>query len=61
MPYISVGTEKDKEIHLYYTDYGEGTPVVLIHGWPLSHRMWESQTLALVESGYRVISYDRRG
>jgi peroxiredoxin len=46
---------------LYYQDCGEGRPVVLIHGWPLSHRMWEPQITALTEAGYRVIAYDRRG
>jgi non-heme chloroperoxidase len=46
---------------LYYYEQGQGKPVVLIHGWPLSHRMWESQITALSEAGYRVIAYDRRG
>ena len=46
---------------LYYEDLGTGEPVVLIHGWPLSHRMWESQINALTAAGYRVIAYDRRG
>ena len=46
---------------LYYQDLGQGPPVVLIHGWPLSHRMWERQVDALVDAGYRVIAYDRRG
>ncbi len=36
-------------------------PVVLIHGWPLSGCSWEAQVPALVEAGYRVITYDRRG
>ena len=40
MPYVNVGTEKEMPINLYFEDYGEGKPVVLIHGWPLSHRMW---------------------
>jgi pimeloyl-ACP methyl ester carboxylesterase len=35
--------------------------VVLIHGWPLSSRSWEAQVPALVDEGYRVITYDRRG
>jgi pimeloyl-ACP methyl ester carboxylesterase len=48
-------------IELHYTDYGEGQPVVLIHGWPLSARSWEAQVPALIEAGYRVITYDRRG
>ncbi|WP_308210347.1 alpha/beta fold hydrolase [Amycolatopsis iheyensis] len=33
----------------------------MIHGWPLSGRSWESQVAALVDAGYRVITYDRRG
>jgi pimeloyl-ACP methyl ester carboxylesterase len=40
---------------------GDGRPVVLIHGWPLSHVSWSAQTDALREAGYRVVSYDRRG
>ncbi len=40
---------------------GSGRPVLLIHGWPLTGDMFEYQTLALLEAGYRVITYDRRG
>lgn len=47
--------------HLYFEDHGTGRPVVLIHGWPLSSRSWEPQVLPLVEAGYRVVTYDRRG
>ena len=61
MPYVNVGTEKKSDVLLSYADYGEGKPIVLIHGWPLSHRMWEQQIGFLVEAGYRVIAYDRRG
>lgn len=46
---------------LYYQDLGQGKPVVMIHGWPLSHRMWEAQTNVLTEAGYRCVAYDRRG
>lgn len=53
--------EKRNNIQLYYEDYSEGQPVILIHGWPLSHKMWEYQVPVLVEAGYRVITYDRRG
>lgn len=59
MSYMNVDAEPATE--LFYTDIGEGQPVVLIHGWPLSHRMWESQINALVDAGYRCIAYDRRG
>ena len=59
MPYTSC-TAKD-DIALYYEDCGTGDPVILIHGWPLSHRMWDDQISALVAAGHRVIAYDRRG
>ena len=40
---------------------GNGRPVVLIHGWPLSAASWEPQVPALQAAGYRVVAYDRRG
>jgi non-heme chloroperoxidase len=57
MPYLQAkdGTE------LYYYDWGTGTPVVLIHGWPLTSASWEYQARVLAENGHRVIAYDRRG
>lgn len=61
MSRLTVGTENDAPIELHYDDYGSGKPVVLIHGWPLSGRSWESQVPALIDAGYRVITYDRRG
>jgi pimeloyl-ACP methyl ester carboxylesterase len=61
MPYVTVGKENSGSIDLYYDDHGSGKPVVLIHGWPLSGRSWEKQLPALLEGGYRVITYDRRG
>ncbi|GGE52457.1 arylesterase [Agaricicola taiwanensis] len=48
-------------VQLHVKDVGEGRPVVLIHGWPLTGDMFEYQSLALLEAGYRVITYDRRG
>jgi len=62
MSYIeTTSEEKGKNIKLYYEDYGEGKPVILIHGWPLSHRMWEYQINEVVDAGFRCIAYDRRG
>jgi len=61
MNFITVGKENSTDIKLYYEDHGTGKPVVLIHGWPLSGRSWEKQVPALLEAGYRVITYDRRG
>ncbi len=58
---ITVGTENSTDIELYYEDHGSGQPVVLVHGYPLDGHSWEKQTAALLEAGYRVITYDRRG
>lgn len=46
---------------IYVKDWGAGRPVVLLHGWPLSSDMWDAQAMALADSGYRAIAYDRRG
>lgn len=61
MPLITVGNEGKQPIELHYEDVGSGSPVVLIHGWPLSGRSWEAQVPALVAAGHRVVTYDRRG
>jgi non-heme chloroperoxidase len=41
--YITVGEENSGAIELYYEDHGAGSPIVLVHGWPLSGRSWERQ------------------
>lgn len=61
MPYATVATQDEQPVELYYETQGTGKPVILIHGWPLSGRAWEAQLPALVEAGYQVITYDRRG
>ena len=61
MATITVGKQNSTPIELYYEDHGSGSPVVLIHGWPLSGASWEKQTAALLAAGHRVITYDRRG
>ena len=48
-------------VPIHVKGMGTGPAVILIHGWPLTGDMWEYQTLALIEAGYRVITYDRRG
>src|SRR5260370_12134721 len=61
MPFVSDGTENSGAIELHYQDHGIGTPVVLIHGYPLSGRAWDRQVPVLLGAGHRVITYDRRG
>jgi non-heme chloroperoxidase len=61
MPRITVGTENSAPIEIHYEDHGSGQPVVLIHGYPLNGASWEKQERVLLQAGYRVITYDRRG
>jgi len=53
--------EVEKNVKLHVTDLGEGSTVVLIHGWPLSDAMYEYQYQYLVQKGYRVVGISLRG
>ena len=46
---------------IYTKIWGQGRPVILIHGWPLSADSWDDQAMAIAEQGFQVIAYDRRG
>ena len=60
MPFLNLPGEPG--VKLYFEDTGgEGRPIVLIHGWPLSGAAFDGNVPALTEAGYRVITYDRRG
>ncbi len=61
MGYINVSKDKDRDITLYYKDWGAGQPIVFSHGWPLSSDAWEDQMFFLSSQGYRCIAHDRRG
>lgn len=62
MPDPTADTATADTVRLHVEDSGgDGRPVILIHGWPLSGAAWEKQVPALTEAGYRVITYDRRG
>ncbi len=54
-------SSNEKELQLFYQEVGSGKPVILIHGWPLSHEMWEYQLNELPKHNIRAIAYDRRG
>jgi len=47
--------------HIYVKIWGEGRPVVLIHGWPLSSDSWDYHAMKIADAGFKVIAYDRRG
>ncbi|WP_043254154.1 alpha/beta fold hydrolase [Streptomyces sp. Tu6071] len=48
-------------VEIFYKDWGQGRPVVFIHGWPLSGDAWQDQLKAVADAGYRGIAHDRRG
>jgi len=51
----------EPNVRLHVTDVGEGQPIVLLHGWPLSDEMFEYQYHALMEKQFRVIGITLRG
>jgi pimeloyl-ACP methyl ester carboxylesterase len=53
--------EVEPNIRLHITDAGEGTPIILIHGWPLSDEMFEYQYNDLTNAGFRAIGITLRG
>ena len=55
MPKVQVG-----DVELYYEEYGEGVPVVLIHGLAGDCSAWKAQ-IASMEKNYRVLAFDNRG
>ncbi|HVX27915.1 MAG TPA: alpha/beta hydrolase [Parafilimonas sp.] len=60
MPYLN-RKSANENIRIFYEDLGENNPVVFVHGWPLTHAMWEYQITPMREAGFRCIAYDRRG
>src|SRR5690349_21454154 len=48
-------------VELFVKDWGSGPAVVFVHGWPLNADSWDYYSELLANSGYRAISYDRRG
>src|SRR5689334_4186500 len=48
-------------ISLYVEEHGDGEPVLLLHGWPDSARLWRHQVPVLAAGGFRVITPDLRG
>jgi pimeloyl-ACP methyl ester carboxylesterase len=45
---------------LYVESGGAGSPLLMVHGWPLDHRLFEPQAEKLGRS-HRVVTFDRRG
>ena len=57
MPYLAV----DGDRKLYYEHYeGSGRPVVLIHGWGMGARVWDTTLAALLLNKNEVVVFDQR-
>jgi pimeloyl-ACP methyl ester carboxylesterase len=54
------GTAQTNGIETYYVQWGDGTPIVFIHGAIMDHRMWAPQMSGLSEE-YSTVAYDVRG
>lgn len=69
MPYIQTNDSRFGEpVNLFVQDVAGSSSaettqptIVFIHGWPLSHEMWENQVGYFADRGYRSVAYDRRG
>jgi pimeloyl-ACP methyl ester carboxylesterase len=48
-------------VRIEYEVSGDGRPVVLLHGFPDSGRLWRHQVPALTDAGFKVIVPDLRG
>lgn len=48
-------------VRLYTKDWGQGRPVIMMHGWPLSSDSFDDLSMAVADAGMRAIAYDRRG
>lgn len=53
--------EVEPNVRLHITDVGEGRPIVLIHGWPLSDEMYEYQYNVFIKNNFRAIGITLRG
>jgi len=56
MPTVTAGQENNSDIEIYYEDHGEGPPIVLIHGYPLSGRAWDKISRAFLDGHLQFIS-----
>jgi pimeloyl-ACP methyl ester carboxylesterase len=56
MPFADLG-----DVSLFYTDDGDGPPVLVVHGWTCDSHDWQYQVPALLGAGFRVVAVDLRG
>jgi non-heme chloroperoxidase len=52
--------EVEKDVRIYYEEWGSGSPFLFVHGGGMSHEAWEQQACGLAER-FRVVTLDLRG
>lgn len=52
--------ETEDHTRLFYSAWGSGKPILLIHGGNVGSDIWTFQLAALIESGHQCIIYDQR-
>ncbi len=60
----SLKTEEGRHVHFEHhkaTGKRSGVPVMLIHGWGSSSRVWDTTLVALQDAGHDVVAFDQRG
>lgn len=58
MAYLDVESGR----RIYFEDHhGTGRPLLLVHGWGMSGRVWDTTTAHFVDAGHRVVTFDQRG
>lgn len=50
-----------RDVRLHYVRAGEGSPVLLVHGWPQTWYAWRRIIPQLIEAGHEVVAVDMRG
>src|SRR5215469_1059853 len=56
MPHVTArdGTQ------LFARRWGDGPPIVFVHGWALDSSLWQSAMTLAAQAGFTAIAYDRR-
>lgn len=58
---VQAQTLRVNGLDMFVASLGEGPAVLLLHGFPDSHRVWRHQMQPLADAGFRVIAPDLRG
>ena len=57
----TIETSDGIALHVEVDGPDDAAAVLLVHGWPDTHRVWDPQVQPLLDAGYRVIRHDQRG